>query len=213
MPATNEVDQVVSSLQDYMAARPQEKIHIHFDKPFYSVGDTVWVKVYVVNALGNRLSAISKIVHLDMNAPDGKTKHLVLPVNAGIAAAQIVLTDSLYQAGDYPIRAYTQWMRNASEDYFFNYTLRIGDVLNFKANAAVNFSEDSEGLTTELTYASAAGNPLSSQALLFRPSLAFLCQVKSDHTPCYLFFEWHNSRHCNCRFHNLQNLKPLKYFQ
>lgn len=184
IPATKEVDHVVSSLHDYTSVRPQEKIHIHFDKPFYSVGDTVWFKVYLVNALGNRLSSISKVVHLDMNSPDGKTKHLVLPVNAGMAAAQIVLTDSLYQAGDYPIRAYTQWMRNASEDYFFNYTLRVGDVLHFKANAAANFSEDSKGLTTELTYSNAKGGPLSSQDVNYKLKLGdkvlFLGKIKTD---------------------------------
>ncbi len=179
-----DLNQVVNGLHDYMEVRPQEKIHIHFDKPFYSVGDTIWFKVYLVNALGNRLSAISKIVHWDMNTPDGKTKHLVLPVNAGMAAAQIVLTDSLYQAGDYPIRAYTQWMRNNSEDYFFNYTLRVGDVLHFKANASANFSEDSKGLTAELIYNSAAGTPLPSQEVSYKlkngEKVLFLGKIKTD---------------------------------
>ncbi|RYZ39299.1 MAG: hypothetical protein EOP49_30340, partial [Sphingobacteriales bacterium] len=155
--AQKDLDKVVSGLHDYMAARPQEKIHIHFDKPFYSVGDTVWFKVYLVNALGHKLSSISKVVHIDMLAPTGKPKHIVLPVNAGMAAAQLVLVDSLYGAGDYPLRAYTQWMRNAGEDYFFTHTLRVGDVLHYKAHASAAFSENTQGLTAELTYTSIKG--------------------------------------------------------
>lgn len=163
-----ELDRVVSNLQEYMGARPQEKIHIHFDKPFYSVGDTVWFKVYLVNALSNQLSSISKVVHLDINSPNGQSKHLVLPINAGMAAAQLVLTDSLYTAGDYPLRAYTQWMRNAGEDYFFSHTLRVGDVLHYKATAAANFSETSAGLTAELTYTSAKGEVITAQEVNYK---------------------------------------------
>mgnify|MGYP006197290485 CR=1 FL=1 len=161
--APKDLDKVVASLHDYRSVRPQEKIHIHFDKPFYSVGDTVWFKVYLVNALGNRLSALSKVVNIEVGTPDGKLKNMVLPVNAGMAAAQLVLSDSLYGAGNYPLRAYTQWMRNAGEDYFFTHTLRIGDVLHFKANASASFSENEQGLTAEVTYTSAKGVVLPAQ--------------------------------------------------
>jgi hypothetical protein len=163
-----ELDNVVSNFHDYMVARPQEKIHIHFDKPFYSVGDTVWFKVYLVNALGHKLSSISKVVHIDILAPTGKSKHMVLPVNLGMASAQLVLVDSLYGAGDYHLRAYTQWMRNAGEDYFFRHTLRMGDVLHYKANASASFSENTQGLTAELTYISTKGVVLPAQEVTYK---------------------------------------------
>ncbi|MEJ5995686.1 carboxypeptidase-like regulatory domain-containing protein [Pedobacter sp. Du54] len=159
---------VVSELHEFTSVRPQEKIHIHFDKPFYSVGDTVWFKVYLVNGLGHKLSSISKIVYIDIVPPTGKSKHLVVPINAGMASAQLVLVDSLYQAGDYPLRAYTQWMRNAGEDYFFNHTLRVGDVLHYKANVSAIFGENEQGLTAELTYSSAKGNALSAQEVNYK---------------------------------------------
>ena len=136
-----DLDKVVSSLHHYMAVRPQEKIYIHFDKPFYSLGDTVWFKLYLVNALGNRLSSISKVAYIDILAPDGKLKQIVLPVNAGMAAAQLVLSDSLYKAGNYPLRAYTTWMRNAGENYFFSHTLPVGNVIADKASAVATISK------------------------------------------------------------------------
>lgn len=162
------VEEVVSGLHNYMAARPQEKIHIHFDKPVYSVGDTVWFKVYLVNALGHKLSSISKVIYIDILAPTGKLKHMLLPVNAGMASAQLVLADSLYQMGDYPMRAYTQWMRNAGDDYFFTHTMRVGDVLHYKASASANFIEDSKGLTAEITYTSAKGAGLPAQEVTYK---------------------------------------------
>ncbi len=164
---SKDLDSIVSGLLDYMAVRPQEKIHIHFDKPFYSVGDTVWFKVYLVNALGHQLSSISKVVHIDLLAPSGKSKHMVLPVNAGMAAAQLVLADNLYQAGNYPLRAYTQWMRNTGEDYFFNHTLRVGDVLHYKATASASFSESTQGLIAELNYTAANGTALPAQEIAY----------------------------------------------
>lgn len=163
-----ELDKIVSGLHDHMASRPQEKVHLHFDKPFYSVGDTVWFKLYLVNADGNRLSSLSKVAYVDIQSPNGKSRRMVLPVNAGMARAQLVLADSLYQAGDYPLRAYTRWMRNAGEDYFFAHTLRVGDVLHYKASASASFSEDAKGLAAELTYTGNKGAALPAQEVNYK---------------------------------------------
>jgi hypothetical protein len=85
-----------------------------------------------------------------------------------MASAQLVLADSLYSSGHYPLRAYTQWMRNAGEDYFFTHTLRVGDVLHYKASASASFSENDQGLTAELTYTSAKGIVLSAQEVNYK---------------------------------------------
>lgn len=142
-------EQVVSSLQKHADINPQEKIHIHFDKPSYNRGDTAWFKIYLVNALGNRLSSISKVVYVDVQKPDGKIHKLLLPVNAGMANGQLLLSDSIYREGTYKLRAYTQWMRNESTDYFFNYPLVISGVKSYQNNIATRFTENKNGVQTD----------------------------------------------------------------
>ncbi|HMV09244.1 MAG TPA: hypothetical protein PKA45_10155, partial [Cyclobacteriaceae bacterium] len=38
------IETLLKKLQQYHADRPQEKIYIHHDKPFYAAGDNLWFK-------------------------------------------------------------------------------------------------------------------------------------------------------------------------
>jgi hypothetical protein len=87
---------------------PREKVHLHFDKPYYALGDTVWFEAYVVNGANNIPSDKSRILHVELiDSKDSICKALQLPVNIGFAAGDITLTDSLLREGNYHIRAYT----------------------------------------------------------------------------------------------------------
>ena len=116
---------VISSLQNYVENNPREKIHIHFDKRSYVVGDTVWFKIYLVNEQGNKLSTISKLVHLAIQAPNEQISRMLVPITLGMGYSQLVLKDSLSQKGKYQLTAYTNWMRNAGSEYFFRSTLFV----------------------------------------------------------------------------------------
>ena len=116
---------VVSAMQQYTSAGLSEKIHIQFNKSAYIIGDTAWFKVYVTNALDNRLSVISKVVYINLQSADGDIKKMILPVDAGMASAQFILSNYNYQAGVYKLIAYTNWMRNFGDDFFYTQPLVI----------------------------------------------------------------------------------------
>jgi hypothetical protein len=105
---------------------PIEKVYLHFDKPYYAVGDTIWFKAYVTVEL-HQPSTLSKIVYVDViSNKDSVVQTLKLQVTSGIAFGNISLLSPLYKQGNYHIRAYTNWMRNTDPDYFFNKTIAIG---------------------------------------------------------------------------------------
>lgn len=54
-PADSQLDKLLTGLEKYTAEYPQEKVHLQLDKPYYSVGEDVWFKAYVVNAEKNIL--------------------------------------------------------------------------------------------------------------------------------------------------------------
>lgn len=148
---------------------PQEKVHIHFDKPYYSVGDDVWLKAYVVNSENNELSAMSKVLYVDViDEQDSVRKTLALPVINGLSSGDINLNEAVFSAGNYHIKAYTRWMQNFSTDYFFSKDLPVGDArkaTGLTADAKFSFGPDK--LNAEVTYlnladkAPAAGKPVS----------------------------------------------------
>jgi hypothetical protein len=121
------IEAITATLEKFRQHYPQEKIHLHTDKPFYSIGDTICYKAYLVNAENNRPSAISHILYVDLiNEQQQVQQTMLLPVENGITWGSITLSDSL-QEGHYQLRAYTNWMRNFDDAYFFTKDLPVGN--------------------------------------------------------------------------------------
>ena len=41
------LDNIVKKTKKLSDERPVEKVYVHFDKPYYSVADTIWFKAYL----------------------------------------------------------------------------------------------------------------------------------------------------------------------
>ncbi|MDB5117380.1 MAG: hypothetical protein JWQ79_2872 [Mucilaginibacter sp.] len=128
-PVTGKLAQIAASLDSFRKVSPIEKVHIQFDKPYYSLGDTLWMKAYLVNG-NNELSATSRVLYVDLiNDKDSVKTTMRLPLTHGLAWSALTLSDSLLKAGNYRIRAYSSIMQNAGEEYYFNKAIKIGNAL------------------------------------------------------------------------------------
>ncbi|RZK77735.1 MAG: hypothetical protein EOO92_12385 [Pedobacter sp.] len=124
--ADDPLDRLVASLKQWNDNNPQEKVYLHMDKPYYALGDTIWFKGYVTVGSRHHLSALSGSLYIELiNEKDSVLRTLKLPVTAGMAMGNFTLEDELKE-GNYRIRAYTQWMRNAGDEYFFDRTFLVG---------------------------------------------------------------------------------------
>ncbi|QIL38177.1 hypothetical protein G7074_02130 [Pedobacter sp. HDW13] len=118
-------DSLLKNLDRYVAAHPQEKVHLHFDKPFYASGDDIWFKAYVLDATTLQPSTNSGTLYVELfDAQHIILQKRTLPMVNGISWGDFKLTDSL-ATGQYCIRAYTQLMRNMGADFFFEKTFAI----------------------------------------------------------------------------------------
>lgn len=103
----------------------QEKVYLHLDKPYYVAGEDIWFKAYVVNAKTGQLSTISGLLYVELVEQQGSTvQQLKLPIKNGIAWGDFKLPYSIRE-GSYRVRSYTQWMRNAGENFFFNQKIEV----------------------------------------------------------------------------------------
>jgi hypothetical protein len=106
-----------------------EKLYLQTDKPDYVTGDTLWFKAYIFNAPTFLLSAQSGILHIDIAADSNRVvKQYIFAVGSGLGWGDIPLNEKDYKAGDYTLRAYTNWMRNFSEDVFFYQHFRVAGI-------------------------------------------------------------------------------------
>lgn len=143
--AGNDLQNVLQKLAEYEETYPQEKVYLHLDKPYYSVGDDIWFKAYVTVGQQNFLSALSSLVYVDLIGPDNRlVRSLRLPVLSGLSMGDFQLTDSLSE-GSYRIRAYTSWMRNFDGDFFFDKTISVGNALTDKLLTYTDFTYGDTG--------------------------------------------------------------------
>jgi hypothetical protein len=102
---------------------PQEKIYIHFDRPYYNPGETIWFKAYLFTS--NLPSGISKTVYAELIDEKGKMiERKVMPVLGAGAAADFTVPDSIRSSMVY-VRAYTSWMLNFDSSFLYLKPIRI----------------------------------------------------------------------------------------
>ncbi len=119
---------ITSRLEAFYSSHVMEKAYLHTDKPYYAAGDTLWFKAYVTIGEDHKPTPLSRVLHADLVNPDLSIHHSIrLEIANGLAWGSIILPDTL-PAGNYRIRAYTQWMKNEGEAAFFDKVIPIGSV-------------------------------------------------------------------------------------
>lgn len=135
------INTMVERVQGYFTVYPVEKVHLHFDKPYYAVGDTLWFKSYLDYNLFEYEP--SKIVYVEvLNGRDSLIQTLRVQMENGVGKGQLILDQEYWTQDNYRFRAYTHWMMNFDSDYFFNKIVPIGDVLNKRLGGTVSFSPE-----------------------------------------------------------------------
>ncbi|HXH99503.1 MAG TPA: hypothetical protein VNI52_04490 [Sphingobacteriaceae bacterium] len=163
---------IVSNLETFRKKFPQEKVHLHLDKPYYAIGDSIWFKAYVVEAEKNMPTNKSKVLYVDLiNEKDLIVKSLKLQLMAGLGWGDFPLPDTL-QAGNYRLRAYTNWMRNFGNEYFFDKTLAIGNAVSNNIVTDVKYTLSQEGqnekITANISYRDMNGVILASKPVSYQ---------------------------------------------
>jgi hypothetical protein len=125
-------NEIVNKLKTFSHGHATEKAYLHFDKPYYAAGDTIYFKAYVTLGEKHELSTLSGILHVDLINTNNKIDQSIkLQLQDGVAWGDFTLPDSL-PPGNYRVRAYTQWMRNEGEDAFFYQTIPVASITNNK---------------------------------------------------------------------------------
>lgn len=152
--------------------QPIEKVYLHFDKPYYSVADTIWFKAYLTSEQ-NLPSQLSKIVYVDViNEKDSLVTSLKLPVNNSVATGHIPLNMELFRQGNYYVKAYTVWMLNFPQEYYFTKTIAIGDAIDKRLFTNIKYnttqSDKTQNITARIQFRNDEKVPLSNKVVNWR---------------------------------------------
>ena len=159
------LNQVMTKTAKAYTDLPVEKVYLHFDKPYYAVGDTIWFKAYLSIDV-HQLSMLSRVVNIYMlTSRDSLVESLKLQVKNGVASGSIALSQFSFKKGNYRVVAFTNYMNNLNVAYFFNKNITIGDAINNELSARITLKSSVANKFTKIiagiTYKNNDGIPFA----------------------------------------------------
>jgi len=123
------IEKLQQQFVQYQASALQEKLFVHTDKTSYLAGETIWFKIYALDANWHKPFTEGNISYIEILNKEGK------PVIQG----KVLLTEGLgngslpipgfLNSGTYVLRAYTNWMKNFPSEFYFEQIIHIVNTL------------------------------------------------------------------------------------
>jgi hypothetical protein len=137
------LQEILQKMKLYHEQNLQEKLYVHLDKPFYAAGEDIWFKAYLMEASLHSLDSQSRVIYVELIDKEKTILHRkVLYVTNGVVFGDIHLEDSLTQ-GKYLLRGYSNYMKNAGDDFFFQREISILNAKTAAADTVEYFHKDS----------------------------------------------------------------------
>jgi hypothetical protein len=173
---------IVTQLGKWSENYPIEKVYLQLDKPYYAVGDDIWFKAYVTVGAKHQLSGLSGNLVVELiDERDSVKQRIKLPLISGLAWGDFALSDTL-QEGNYRIRAYTNWMRNFGNEYFFDKEVTIVNSSTNKVFTTSNYTYSTvngqQQVTTNINYADIDGVPYANKPVKYAVDLGLKSSLK-----------------------------------
>lgn len=109
-----------NKIANYEANAYPEKVYVQTDKPFYSTDEDLWFSAYLVNGITHQRTNKSRVLHVELiNPSDSIVAKKELYVDDISVAGDFRIQEN-WVAGNYKLRAYTQYMRNNGPEDFFS---------------------------------------------------------------------------------------------
>lgn len=178
------IDLLLEKMETYSDSYPQEKLYLQLDKNVYSAGESIWFKSYATIGIYNLFSNVSGLAYVDLiNMSGVKIDSIIIPLVMGIGLGDFVLPDTLSE-GSYRLRAYTNWMRNAEDYYFYDRTLQVvnGRTDNIVTKTTLQPGKSSSNYLIDIKHANGVPIPNEkiSYELIYDNKVAERKRISSD---------------------------------
>ncbi|WP_409232291.1 carboxypeptidase-like regulatory domain-containing protein [Polaribacter gochangensis] len=119
------IQEIEKNILNYNSYKPVEKVYLHTDKDLLTENENLWFSAYVTLGTKHHYSFASKVLYIDLINPKGEIiQNQTIPLEEGRGKGSLK-TPKNSVSGDYQIRAYTKWMQNFDEAFFFTKTIKI----------------------------------------------------------------------------------------
>lgn len=117
---------LLNQVSDLAKEKLTEKIYVHTNRDDYDQGETMWFKTYAVAGPNHQPSPLSIKTFVELIKGDSVYRSIILEAQEGMTSGSFDIPEEA-PIGNYVLRAYTNWMKNESTDYFFKKSILIND--------------------------------------------------------------------------------------
>lgn len=157
-------------------ASMREKAYAHTNHVFFKPGESLYYKIYIVNASDNTPSNVSQVAIAELLGPSGalvKKRNVPLVYGRGDSGFQL---DPNWPGGVYKLRIYTQWMRNESDSLFFEKSITVQKSISPRVLMKLDFPSKGLGsgdeVVADLEVRNLAGLPIRYQRGTYQVTFA-----------------------------------------
>ena len=145
------IQQIIDYFTNSQGEFPIEKVHLHIDNDSFTLGDDVWFSAYVTAGGTQVPSPLSKTLYVYLFDPEGKLiSERTIFIENGFGHGDFKLPDFGVE-GAYTIKAYTAWMENFGEEYFYHQEILVFDGEGSAFYPSITFTKKNYS-TQEITY-------------------------------------------------------------
>jgi len=117
--------QFIKKTNELNSSNLQEKVFVHLDRTFYLTGETAWIKIYLVDGYIHYLTTSSSAVYVEIvDADKNSIIQTKVELKHGLGNGSFTIPAEV-NSGNYLIRAYTNWMKNFSSDFYYQQNITI----------------------------------------------------------------------------------------
>lgn len=143
-------DRLLDGFARMYANSLQEKVYVMTDKPYYSAGERIWLRGWVVDAVSHTGQTPTNYLYVDLiDAGDNLVQRIKIRRDSTGFSNAIDLPSDI-KAGSYSLVAFTQWQTNWSEDFFFRRRIEIGNSIDDVVSHEVSYVLGEDSTATAL---------------------------------------------------------------
>lgn len=144
-------EKIQTYFDKYQAEFPVEKAYLQFDKSTYTLGDDLFFSAFLTAGSVQIPSPLSRTLYVDLFDGDGLLlSGKIIKIEDGRGKGDFLLPP-FGIPGTYRVKAYTAWMKNFGEEYFFESEIQVVDGAGGSFLPKVTFTEISNS-AQEITY-------------------------------------------------------------
>lgn len=144
----------------------QEKAYLQTDKPYYSAGEDIWFKGYVVSSVTHVPVNLSQFLYVELIDKANLVISRVKIKKDSLGFAGYIKLKPEIPAGNYTLRAYTFWMQNATTDFFYSKNIYIGNPIDDFVTSQISFDTVNVNTLASIRFIDAAKNPVSGKKVV-----------------------------------------------